>query len=156
MLCHRLFSITLATTAAARCIHRTSFWRRQEEIVQVANFNYTGESGPLNWAALDPANAACRTSRTQSPIVLDHTIPFAQTAPHVEIPSVAAAQLDNLGSTLEVPVEGTTTFEGVEYALVQFHFHTPSEHRVHEEYFPLEMHLVHEAVRTFSRCFDRP
>lgn len=29
------------------------------------------------------------------------------------------------------------------FTLLQFHWHTPSEHTVNGEYFPLEMHLVH-------------
>jgi carbonic anhydrase len=45
-----------------------------------------------------------------------------------------------------VIVNGTATFDGTDYALKQFHFHTPSEHRIDEEYFPLEMHMVHEAT----------
>jgi carbonic anhydrase len=31
------------------------------------------------------------------------------------------------------------------YALVQFHFHAPSEHTVDGEHFPMEMHFVHQA-----------
>jgi carbonic anhydrase len=31
------------------------------------------------------------------------------------------------------------------YRLLQFHFHTPSEHRLDGEAFPMEMHLVHQA-----------
>ncbi len=32
------------------------------------------------------------------------------------------------------------------YRLVQFHFHTPAEHEVDEQRFPMEMHLVHKAA----------
>lgn len=35
---------------------------------------------------------------------------------------------------------------GKRYELLQFHFHTPSEHDVNGESFPLEMHLVHQAA----------
>lgn len=64
----------------------------------------------------------------------------------INFPSVGSAKLENLGTTLEVPVTGSTTIAGVQYNLKQFHFHTPSEHRIFEEYYPLEMHLVHEAT----------
>jgi len=56
-----------------------------------------------------------------------------------------------LGSTVEVIVNGTATFNGTNYALKQFHFHTPSEHRINEEYFPLEMHMVHQTTDKASR-----
>jgi len=39
-----------------------------------------------------------------------------------------------------------TTVNGKEFELKQFHFHTPSEHTIDGEYFPLEMHMVHEAA----------
>lgn len=34
------------------------------------------------------------------------------------------------------------------YKFVQFHFHSPSEHTVNGEAFPLELHLVHQEVGT--------
>ncbi|ALG11494.1 carbonic anhydrase family protein [Kibdelosporangium phytohabitans] len=48
--------------------------------------------------------------------------------------------------TEEAEVEPGTahvTLSGVRYDLVQFHFHTPSEHRFEGQATPLEMHLVH-------------
>lgn len=34
------------------------------------------------------------------------------------------------------------------FDLKQFHFHSPSEHTVEGEFFPLEMHMVHESAGT--------
>ena len=62
-----------------------------------------------------------------------------------DFPSVAEAEFENLGTTLETIVTGTTTFAGKAFTLQQFHMHTPSEHRINDEYFPLEIHMVHEA-----------
>ncbi|ONI88857.1 hypothetical protein ALI22I_18005 [Saccharothrix sp. ALI-22-I] len=45
-----------------------------------------------------------------------------------------------------VPGSGYVTVAGVRYDLVQFHFHTPSEHRFSGHAFPLEMHLVHRSA----------
>lgn len=41
---------------------------------------------------------------------------------------------------------GTLQVEGVTYNLLQFHWHTPSEHLIEGRSFPLEMHLVHQAA----------
>ena len=41
---------------------------------------------------------------------------------------------------------GTLVYNSKTYALKQFHFHTPSEHRMDGESFPLEMHLVHAST----------
>ncbi|MCE7000668.1 carbonic anhydrase family protein [Saccharothrix sp. S26] len=44
------------------------------------------------------------------------------------------------------PGAGHVTLSGVRYDLVQFHFHTPSEHRFAGHADPLEMHLVHRSA----------
>jgi carbonic anhydrase len=44
------------------------------------------------------------------------------------------------------PGAGHVTLAGVRYDLVQFHFHTPSEHRFAGHADPLEMHLVHRSA----------
>lgn len=150
----QLFLIAATLTlhlASANCIHGTSLHRREEGpggTVKVSSFGYTGLLGPLNWAGLAPENSACATSTNQSPVNIDNTISLATEAPVIVIPSVKAAEFENLGSTIEVIVNGTTTFAGTEFELRQFHFHTPSEHRIAEEYFPLEVHMVHEAAGT--------
>ena len=51
--------------------------------------------------------------------------------------------------TEEVIVTGGAayvTLSNVRYDLVQFHFHTPSEHRFEGQSTPLEMHLVHRSA----------
>lgn len=41
---------------------------------------------------------------------------------------------------------GQLTVDGVTYKLLQFHWHTPSEHLIEGVGTPLEMHLVHQAA----------
>ena len=158
---------TLLGSAHASCLHATSKLRRRvtEGQVAVSNFGYTNLQGPLNWASLAPENIQCSTGSVQSPINLgmfssllsreyglvadllkDSSVTAAAVAPVVEIPNVESAEFENLGTTVEVIVNGTTTLGGAQFSLKQFHFHTPSEHRINEEYFPLEMHMVHEAT----------
>ena len=42
----------------------------------------------------------------------------------------------------------TMTLDGDEYELLQFHFHTPSEHAVEGELLGAELHFVHRKVGT--------
>ncbi|KAJ7181458.1 carbonate dehydratase [Mycena crocata] len=133
-------------SVAANCIHSTSFFPRAEGHVPVSNFGYEGIKGPLNWADLDPANCACRSGTLQSPIVLSGAIPTAISVATLIIPPMAQAQLANLGTTVEVAASGKLNFAGGSYELKQFHLHTPSEHRMNGEHFPLEMHMVHQAL----------
>jgi carbonic anhydrase len=53
--------------------------------------------------------------------------------------------VDNLGHTVKVTYDAGSTLEydGRSYDLVQFHFHTPSEHLLDGVTYPMEMHLVH-------------
>ncbi|KAG6829084.1 hypothetical protein H0H92_005795 [Tricholoma furcatifolium] len=111
-----------------------------------ATFGYTGITGPLGWAGLgNGTNDLCSTGTNQSPIVLDSSIPFATSLPIISIPN-GYADFENLGTTVEVPAVGTTQLNGKTYTLQQFHFHTPSEHRINGEYYPLEIHFVHAAA----------
>jgi len=133
--------------SSANCMYGTSLFPRVAgATVEVSKFGYTGLQGPLNWAALSAENSACATSKVQSPINIDNTVQLAAEAPKVVIADMKEAEFENLGTTVEVIVNGTTTFGGTKFSLQQFHFHTPSEHRVAEEYFPLEIHMVHEAA----------
>jgi carbonic anhydrase len=43
----------------------------------------------------------------------------------------------------EVNATNSLQFGGNTYTLAQFHFHAPAEHRIDDEYFPLEAHFVH-------------
>ena len=45
-----------------------------------------------------------------------------------------------------VPGSAYVTYAGTRYDLVQFHFHTPSEHTFQGHHDPLEMHLVHRSA----------
>lgn len=102
------------------------------------------------------AGAAAR-GEEQSPIdlrrqdaVLVHANELARL--HFDYASRATLEVVDTGSPDEeatvranVPAgAGRLTVGGVAYDLRQFHWHTPSEHRVEGETFPMEMHLVHE------------
>jgi len=137
--------VALAASVNAVCMHATRHLPRQEaEPVPISDFSYTGLTGPTNWAGIKAENAGCATNTVQSPINIDATIAKAAEVPQVVIASVAEADFENLGTTLETIVTGNTTLGGTTFELKQFHMHSPSEHRVNEEYFPLEVHMVHE------------
>ncbi|KAF9262996.1 carbonic anhydrase [Marasmius fiardii PR-910] len=141
-----LLATSNVLTAYCSCLHGTSLLRREVNggKVAVSTFGYDEGNGLL-WGVKSPNNTACNSGRTQSPIVLNSAIPDSPPIT-VSIPSVPSAVFENLGSTLEVIVNGTTNFQGKDYFLKQFHFHTPSEHRINGEHYPLEMHMVHQSA----------
>jgi len=169
-------SLIFASTASATCLHGLSMFKRaagaENGTVEVNTFGYGPENGPFNWASLAPENDACKAGLNQSPINIgtdlpagnltkrdviihkracvnetssDATIGAAADRPVVDIPD-QAVEFENLGTTIEVVVNGTTSFNGTDFRLVQFHMHTPSEHHINDEYFPLEVHMVHQGV----------
>ncbi|KAF9874124.1 carbonic anhydrase [Colletotrichum karsti] len=144
--------LPFATLASAICHHRTSLYARSagaEGEVEVATFGYNDLTGPLNWHGHKNESSKCATGTQQSPINLNDTSAtlVAGASLGFDLPAYPdGAVLENLGSTLEVVAQnGTLTRDGRTYALKQFHFHTPSEHRVESEYFPMEVHFVFEA-----------
>ncbi|KAF1913629.1 alpha carbonic anhydrase [Ampelomyces quisqualis] len=144
-----LFSAFLfASTASATCLHGLSMFKRSEEAegdVEVKTFGYGPLNGPFNWASLGPENEACKSGANQSPINIDDSVTVMSEKPSLNIPP-QEVEFENLGTTIEIIVNGTTTVAGSDFQLVQFHMHTPSEHHLNGEYHPLEVHMVHQGV----------
>ncbi|KAF2254682.1 carbonic anhydrase, partial [Trematosphaeria pertusa] len=136
-------TLLLAGTASASCLH--GVFKREEGEVEIPFFGYEDTFGPLNWASLAAENEACKTGANQSPINIDSSVSLATEKPILDIPQ-QAVEFENLNTTIEVVVNGTTTFGGSQFRLAQFHMHTPSEHRINREYFPLEVHMVHQGI----------
>ncbi|XMA18597.1 hypothetical protein WAI453_011388 [Rhynchosporium graminicola] len=157
-----LFATLFLDNASASCGHGTSLLKRKvnykreeggeaKKVVEVGQFGYIGSVGPTNWAALSAENGDCAVSKQQSPIDVTNTTTtlVAPGTLAITIPNVEAAEFENIGTTIEVVMEGKgaqTVVGGKTFELKQFHFHSPSEHTVNGEYFPLEMHMVHEAT----------
>jgi carbonic anhydrase len=109
-----------------------------------ANWTYEGVTGPGGWSRLDAANRVCSLGTQQSPIDLAASIKAELPLPAVNWQPQAFAVVNN-GHTLQLnAAPGSTASLGeTRYALVQFHFHTPSEHTVKGEHTAMEVHFVH-------------
>ena len=108
-----------------------------------APWSYSGGTGPERWGDLDAAYAACSDGRRQSPIdITGHT---PGNAPALSFAYVADGTSVSRGAFLKVDHEGDSrlTIGDRHYTLVNVHAHTPAEHTVEGERFPLALHLVH-------------
>ena len=123
----------------------------------VVHWGYQADDGPSKWGAMKSEWRLCADGREQSPIDIANTEQIQ--LPEAAIDTPSAAQVDVLnqagvigaldnGHTIQINSKtGETLTVGEKtYALVQFHFHAPSEHTVGGEHYPMEMHFVHQAA----------
>ena len=113
---------------------------------QQAHWDYLGVEGPQHWGMLSQKYMACETGNRQSPI----NITMAHHGEHHQrlVFHYQTSQLHemNNGHTIQVShVSGCRVdLNDRKYKLRQFHFHSPSEHHIEGQAFPMEMHLVHQ------------
>ncbi len=115
-------------------------------------WSYDGPAGSTHWGDLDPAYAACKSGKQQSPIDIRNARKAELPALRFEYASGSLKYLINNGYTIRVnyhDAPGTGNFLLVgnkRYHLTQFHFHCPSEEWVQGKPYAMEVHLMHEAA----------
>lgn len=98
-----------------------------------------------DWGDLDPEFAACKTGRRQSPV--DVRGPLKRSSGKLDFKyKPSPIKLVNNGHTIQFNYEkgSTVMIDGMEYELLQFHFHTPAENREDGILFDMEIHFVHK------------
>lgn len=111
------------------------------------HWGYDGKSGPAQWGSLKSEYLACGGGRQQSPIDIDTGSALRTQVGDIEFsyqptPLVAL----NNGHTIQVNYAPGSVIRvsGHTYELLQFHFHSPSEHKINNKYSDMEVHLVHK------------
>ncbi|WP_110928002.1 carbonic anhydrase [Bacillus massiliglaciei] len=113
------------------------------------HWSYEGNSGPENWGSLNEDFLACEKGSAQSPVNIE-SAKAGESGGTNEIQmnyQASEYSLLHTGHTIQLnPKSGENTLEVDDstYQLVQFHFHTPSEHQFDGEHHEMELHLVHE------------
>jgi carbonic anhydrase len=120
-----------------------------------AHWDYETD-GPVKWASLSPDFASCGAGKHQSPIDLTGAKPAKltqlltsfQPAELRVVHHEHMADVVNTGHSVQVNASGTDTVTVGEerFVLLQYHFHSPSEHHVNGRSYPAEMHMVHKAA----------
>ncbi|GBC04049.1 hypothetical protein RclHR1_05490012 [Rhizophagus clarus] len=113
-------------------------------------FGYVGEIGPRFWHLLSNESIICDTGKKQSPIdITSDDLKTLAEPPSPKFNDACEVELIHNGNTVEissgkeeVPLPAEITIDGEKYQLLQFHFHTPSEHRIEGRHFDIEQHLV--------------
>jgi carbonic anhydrase len=147
-----LSSLSLALVAcSSTATEESSDKKVQEEDkkTEIHQWSYEGETGPEHWGDLDPANSACLNGQEQSPINIEISqVKANEKLGKLEINYIPTEfSLVNTGHTVQgnpTTTENFIVLDGKEYVLLQFHFHTPSEHQFNGQNFDMELHLVHK------------
>ncbi|OIP78279.1 MAG: carbonate dehydratase [Oscillatoriales cyanobacterium CG2_30_44_21] len=111
---------------------------------QNIHWRYGGTENPTQWGRLSKDFELCELGKEQSPINISGAVSSSPADINFDYKPTPLEVINN-GHTIEVNyVKGSkATIEGHEYALLQFHFHTPSEHYINGQASPMELHLVH-------------
>ncbi len=109
------------------------------------HWTYQADTGPDFWGNLDAGFAACSVGQAQSPIDLTGAEDADLLNPEFHYQPVPLNLLNN-GHTVQVPYApgSYVLLDGSRYDLLQFHFHSPSEHAIGGTAEGAELHLVHQ------------
>jgi carbonic anhydrase len=107
-------------------------------------WNYSGAQGPDHWGDLKPEFATCKTGHNQSPIDIRDTRKAGLPPIQFDYKSSTLHIIDN-GHTIMINYSPGSSISvgGKTYQLKQFHFHRPSEEKIHGEGYDMVVHLVH-------------
>lgn len=109
---------------------------------ETAHWSYEGEHGPAHWGGLDAAYKTCDTGTSQSPI--DITGATAKSLTDITFNYDPNLGILNNGHTIQMDPTRTIVVDDVTYTLLQYHFHSPSEHTVNGKQYDMEAHFVHK------------
>ena len=113
-------------------------------------------SCPLCARAFAAETDACMPGQQQSPIVLGPGVAIKADVPMPEILHESMPfEVKPESSTFKAyPTKpgNKMIISGVEYKLKEFHFHHPSEHKLANDSYPIECHLVHEPMDPAEPC----
>jgi len=113
-----------------------------------SNWSYAGDTGPKHWGKLSEAYSTCKSGNNQSPIDLrDVKALGTQGLASLDIVyKEVPLKIINNGHSIQVnyPLGSYIKVGGHRYELLQYHFHTPSEHYKEGFAYPMEMHFVHK------------
>jgi carbonic anhydrase len=111
-----------------------------------SHWDYMGIEGPKHWGMLTEEYMTCESGDRQSPINISMTHHGDHHQKLVFHYQTSQLHEMNNGHTIQVShvSKCRVDLNDRKYQLRQFHFHSPSEHHIEGEAFPMEMHLVHQ------------
>ena len=134
-------SLGVRILAAVVLFSATSF-AAQSTCPPSPDYSYEGPHGPAHWVEQWPI---CGQGKAQSPIDIPSGVPARGPAIEFHYQPFDLV-VENTSHVIEVPVAAGSYIivDGHRSDLIQFHFHTPSEHLMSGRATSLEVHFVHK------------
>jgi len=126
----------------------TTLFAQSTEHGQPFHWSYEGECGPEHWGELIHEYCNGKVGDMQSPVGISVTEKTHLDTINFHYFPTPLKILNN-GHTIQINY-GCGSFITIgnrKYELMQFHFHTPSEHKIHGKSYDMEAHLVHKGAR---------
>lgn len=110
------------------------------------HWEYKGEHGPEHWGELAEHFNTCSEGKNQSPVNLVADVSADLPELIFDYEKGGSLKEINTGHAIQEGVNPGNYIQLLEerFELKQFHFHSPSEHTVDGNYFPMEVHFVHQ------------
>ncbi len=130
-----------------------------EEVQESVEWGYSGAGAPENWASISPDNARCAEGTQQSPINITG-YELGNSPPISFSYRKEAERISYTGNAVSVnyPTGNRLGFGERTYQLETVTPHTPSEHQIDGQSYPLEVQLLHSQtfgdVAVVSILFD--
>jgi carbonic anhydrase len=115
----------------------------------VVEWAYSGADGPDDWAYLCTGFSSC-AGRSQSPVNISQSVVSSTLGSLDQQYESTSTHIINKGHTIEFEYEtgSTLNWDGRDFRLLQFHFHTSSEHQIGSVSYPMEIHFVHRNIES--------
>jgi len=113
------------------------------------NFSYSGDTGPGFWVEINPACGTAPFAR-QSPVNIRRVVADPTLGPLDLMLNETSFTLTNPGYNVRAqPLDGgVLMINKVPFGLLEFHFHTLTEHTVDGQYGAMELHVVFQDPNT--------
>ena len=144
-------ALTAATFAISACNkheNKPAAKHDDKTAAHEVHWGYEGEGAADKWGNLKPEYATCKDGKQQSPIDIQTATVKEKAEPITFDYKGIAENIMHNGHTIQVNMgKGSTiTVAGKSYELLQFHFHTPSEHSIDGKSADMVAHLVHKSA----------
>ena len=106
---------------------------------------YEGEYGPEHWGDMKNEYSKCKGGERQSPVGIALTEKANLDSINVNYYATPLKIINN-GHTIQINYGSGSSISigNKKYDLLQFHFHSPSEHKINGKTYDMEAHLVHK------------